>query len=158
MSGQTTYTQFPDARLQGQMADAGMRDVVSRIATVAITAGLAVVHDGTSEDRNVKLPASAAEITGDAFQGVAILDTSREPGGYVAEDVVPVMRKGRIAVKVEDAVTMGAPVFVRYAAGGDGVGSFRSDAGTSEAAQLPGAEYVSSAGAGELAIVELTLS
>lgn len=158
MSGQTSYTQFPAARLEGQLADAGPRDVVSRIATVAISAGKFVVHDGTTEDRAIKLPSSAAEITDDAAQGVAMLDTSREPGGYVAEDVVPVVRKGRIAVKVEDAVTMGAPCFVRYAAGGDGVGSFRSDAGTSEAAQLPGAEFASSAGAGELAVVELTLS
>lgn len=158
MSGQTTYDQFPAARYEGQIADAGPRDVVSRIATVAIDAGKFVVHDGTSEDKAIKLPSAAAEITGNAAQGIATLDTSREPGGYVAEDVVPTLRKGRVAVKVEDAVTMGAPVFVRYAAGGDGPGSFRSDDPGTAAAQLPGAEFVSSASAAELAIVEFTLS
>ena len=37
--------------------------------------------------------------------------------------MVNILRKGHVIVKVEEAVSSDAPVYVRYAAGGNGPGS-----------------------------------
>lgn len=76
--------------------------------------------------------------------------------GYPIASAMSVLIKGRIWVRVEDAVEARGQVYVRAIAGaGERLGAFRSDADGSDAGLLKGAVYKTSAGAGELAIVEI---
>jgi len=110
------------------------------------------------------LPLSAAEIT-DAKLGVGVtvhtqaLEQAASGStnvGYAAYSSMSVIRKGRVYVGVEDAVTKGGGVYVRYTASGSyTIGSFRSDEDSGKAALLPGARYARAAAAGGIAILEL---
>jgi hypothetical protein len=123
---QTSYSQNLAIGRAGMLADNTDKDVVSRVSpTDDIPFGVAVVQ-GTA-DRDVILPTSAANITGQGkFQGIAIVDLSTEnirdnpsttPPHFPAGEAVPVLRKGRVYVKVEENVTPLSPVFVRFANG-----------------------------------------
>lgn len=105
-----------------------------------------------------RLPRQAADITGALGLGIAQADTTRESnsGAWPNQSAVAIKRFGRIYVRVEDAVSEGGDVYVRYTdpSTNYGLGSFRSDA-DSDAAKLPGASYRTSASAGGFAIVEL---
>jgi hypothetical protein len=74
---------------------------------------------------------------------------------FRANTMIPVLHEGRIWVQVEQAVVKGEPVYVRYAAGGNGPGSYGNAAGSSERAALPNAKYLSSADADGLAIMSV---
>jgi hypothetical protein len=166
---QLSYTQFPDVALEGMVADTQLnKDIVSKIAGASevIPYGHLVVQDSAENDAVVKLPTVTAEVTDGRAIGVAISDVSREASaiggsantGYGEEDAVPVLRRGRIWVITEDAVTVvGTPAFARFASGGGGtvLGAFRTDADTATAVALPGATFRSTAGAGELVLLEL---
>ena len=147
--------------LEGQKADSGFDDVLSRIAEGAVPFGKLVVV-GTDPDKQGQLPSTTGEITtASGILGVSIHSHDNQftavGEGNANEDAMNLMHKGRVYVKVEEAVTPASPVFARYAAGGDGLGSFRaSDPGTA-ADQVPGARYLSSAGIGELALLEVDL-
>lgn len=144
----------------GQRVDAGFNDVLSVIAEGAVIDGR-MVSRGTDPDSQGLIPAAATDITNaDNVLGVSLRDQSRESsssGDPQHEDkaVMPVLRKGRVWVYVEDAVTPDSDVFVRFQGGDEGM--FRSDADGGDAAQLAGARFMSSAGAGELAQLELNL-
>lgn len=158
---QTSYAEQAIA-FAGMKADAGDDDVLSRLAEVAIPFGKLVIL-GTDKDRQCKLPGASGDVTtaglqlGVSLQSHAMEQNSASPAQYDVKDAVSVMHKGRVYVKVEEDVTASDPVFVRYAAGGDGVGSFGKTAGTSERAALSKARYLKAALAGGLAVVELDL-
>lgn len=77
---------------------------------------------------------------------------------YAATDPVPVLRRGRIFVTVEQAVTSDDPVYVRHTASGTYVrGGFRKDVDTARALPWTAAAYVTSAAAGGVAVVEINL-
>jgi hypothetical protein len=73
---------------------------------------------------------------------------------------MPVMKKGRVWVRVEDAVAAEAAAFVRFVVGlpGQVLGAFRSDADAGNAAALPNAKFVTAAAAGGLALLDLNLA
>lgn len=113
-----------------------------------------VSEDLDAEDFPVRLPRQSSDITGGLRLGVVLEDKAREAndGAFRANTMLPVCREGRVWVRVEEAVAKGNQVHVRYAAGGDGLGSFGDTTGSSERAALPGCFYLTSAASGELAV------
>ena len=118
--------------------------------------------DASAPDFPVRLPRQATDITGGRALGCVMYDAARE--GFLDENddpafrsntMIPVMHEGRVWVQVEEAVTRGGAVYVRYASGGNGLGAYGAAAGSSERALLPGAKYLSSADANGLAILSL---
>lgn len=160
---QTTYNTDQDpVAYEGQIADNGFTDKVSVKCAAVVPFGKLVVRDVA--DDSGKLPGLATDITnGKNVQGLALAsqaveqDPSVAPSQYPAKSAVPCLRKGRAWVKVEEAVDPTDDVFVRFAAGGNGVGSFRASAGTAEAAILANAKYKTSAGINGFALVEFNL-
>lgn len=109
-------------------------------------------------DFPVRLPRQATDITGGRALGVSVVDMAREAGTFEGQTMVPVMRKGRIYVKVEQAVAKGDPVYVRFSASGSQrLGAFRMDADSATAALLPRAAFLTPASANGLAILEINL-
>jgi hypothetical protein len=114
-------------------------------------------------DNVARLPMQATDITGLAGLGVVLHSHDAEeddvsPVGVAFGKTMSILRKGRCYVQVEDAVSKGGKVYVRFTASGSYVvGSFRSDTDSGKAAQLPNARYKTSATAGQLAEVELNL-
>jgi hypothetical protein len=158
---QLAYNQDPAIGREGLIADNSFRDVLSRVAETDLPAGR-VVTKGTDE-KEAKLPAAAADITGKDVLGITVFDASREPhtatDEYEATDVIPVLRRGRIWMVAEDAVTEGDDVYVRHvAAGAEELGRVRSDADGTDAAILPGSTFrTSTSGADQLVVVEINL-
>jgi hypothetical protein len=107
-------------------------------------------------DFSVRLPRQSADITGGRHLGLAIEDKAREENSaeFRANTMIPVLRQGRAWVECEQAVVAGDPVYVRYAAGGNGLGGFGNTAGTSERALLPNSVYLNAAAIAGFAIVE----
>jgi len=91
----------------------------------------------------VRLPRLAADVTTlGKTQGIAIADTSKvaEAAGYVAGEGVPVLKKGRVWVHVEDvaSVALGGLVYVRRVAGaGESLGAIRAVDDSSDTDVLP---------------------
>lgn len=157
---QTSYAIDQSAGLPGQLADAGHQDVVSAInSATAVPFGKLCVA-GASEGL-CKLPGAATDVTNKGLVlGVSVKTHAIESSlsgdpQYPVNSVPSLLRKGRIYVKVEQAVAIGDAVYVRYAAGGDGLGSFGNTAGTTERALLDGASWVKGAGIGGLAVLEV---
>lgn len=134
------------------------------MAAEAITFGHLVVWDvsgGADSKTQCRLPSTTGEVTV-ASLGVAAKDQSRRHGtDYAVNEPVKVLRRGRIRVQVDQTVVRGDPVFARFGAGGGAgvgpVGSFRKDADTNGAVQLPGASYVVGGTATTGAVIELNL-
>lgn len=106
----------------------------------------------------VRLPRLSTDITSQLHFGVVLQDAAsefRNSPNFRANTMLPVLRFGRTWVKTEQDIAKGDAVYVRYAAGGDGVGSFGNSAGSSERALLPNARYLSTALTGELVLVEV---
>lgn len=162
---QLDYSHSPAKGFPGMLADSGPRQVTSKVnPAVAIPFGTAVAK-GTDDD-HVKLPTTAAEVT--ASIGIAIQDPVTEQDSsftlatYAINSSVNVLRKGRAWVTVEEAVTSGDTPYVRWANGNGGKtqkGAFRKSVDQVSSADtatiLPNAKYITSASAGELAIVEI---
>jgi hypothetical protein len=118
-------------------------------------------------DYAVRLPRAAADVTGGKFLGVVVEQFSVEQlpvtvGAAYALAVSPlipgvlnVLHEGRCYVKVEEAVLAGDAAFCRYAAGGLGLGAWRKSTGTSEAAAVPRAKFLTAAAANGIAILEM---
>ena len=103
-------------------------------------------------------------MTGLPFLGVTIYDPSKDvawpPGTtvpYPIGQAVSIMRKGRVWVWTEEAVTPASTPYCRYAAGAGGtvIGRFRASADTATAAAVPGARFMTTAGAGSLVLLEI---
>lgn len=114
----------------------------------------------------VELPDATGEVTGDSALGVVVRDLENEVpasgvfAGYGTGDICSVLRKGRIWVISEDAVSaVMAPVFVRFTANGAGkdIGQFRTDADTDKAVALPGAHFLNTCDAGGLVEIEIDM-
>ena len=161
---QTSVSLYSQAFLvEGQLADSGNKEVVSGLAeSTAIPMGK-YVRRGTDADNQVKLPGAAVDVTTVAnVGGIVLADQAREQNPSAATTIpvggaCSVLRKGRVAVKTEETVAAGAAVYVRYAAGGNGVGSFGGTAGTSERAVLAGAIWAKGASAGAFGVIEINL-
>ncbi len=163
---QTSYTQDPAVAFPGQPADIGFKDDISTIVEEAsgIAPGLVVVR-GTDPDRQAALPSAA--FTDAEVLGVSLRTHKARSDGAVAdnenyedESRMPVRRRGRVWVVVENAFTAGASIFGRHTAGAGGsvIGRVRvTDNDTNTCSAVAGARLVTSGGAGELGLLELNL-
>lgn len=148
------------AAFAGMKGDAGDDHVISRAAEEDIPFGKLVVL-GTDKDKQCALPDAAGDITdGKLVLGVSLqshaMEQSSARNGYLELDMVSIMHKGRVYVKVEEAVTPADAPVVRHAAGGLGLGSFaKTDDG--DHAALANARYLTSAAINGLALLEVDL-
>lgn len=159
---QTTYSNMQPEAVLGLMTEDFTRYVDSVIPQTIVKTGKLLCADTTvGKARNAaKLPAVAADVSKPAAMGIVVFDQTREGGvDWPALRPTPVMRRGRIWVTAESAVTRWTVPFVRYAsgAGGTELGSFRADADTASAAQCPWALFITDAAAGALVLVEISL-
>lgn len=154
---QTTYTTEQEKAFEGQRADFGIIDIISKSAEGSnIFPGRAVVQ-GT-EDGQAKLPSAL----GEEFVGITEYTTAGERetiGGefyYLENKEMNIVDFGRVWVYTETAVTYGDKVFYRFIAETaplDVIGRFRNDASLGNAIEISGAKFISTAGAGELALI-----
>ena len=175
MTVQTAYNAGIDKALPGMPYDLTDHAVLSRVALfTAIRFGCVVVQG--DEDYNCRLP-DLADLLGNGASGVIPLGISMrehiredkpfsgltpplgdDQTSFVPEQgTVAIKTTGRIWVVVEDAVTQGGDVFFRHTqtAGTDLLGAIRSDVDGGNANQIAKARFLTSAGAGELAVVDL---
>ncbi len=156
---QTEVNDYMAKGLAGQIADIGPSDVITRINQSGGSVPFGIfVTKGSAEGTAVP-PAATDQVTGPAGLGVVLRSHTQPQGeGYAAGDPMPVMKKGRVWVPVEDAVTAESAAFVRFAVNTtEQLGAFRSDADVDKAVALPGAKFVTNAAAGELALLDLNL-
>lgn len=150
--------------IEGQIADAGQRDVLSRLAEGSLFFGrLAVL--GTDPDRQAKHPAAAGDMD-DVLKILGVVISSHHlesksdglDASYPDKETGNVMHEGRVLVKVEEAVSPTDAVFARHTANGPltKLGAFRTDNDGGNAAAVPNARFITSAAADELAVLEIT--
>ena len=124
----------------GMKADSTVDVIDSFAAEGAIKAG-AVVERGTDPAKQVKASVTASKVIGIAIFENKVDETPLYPDKYA----VPVCTFGDVWVEVAEAVTAGGAVYLYTA------GAFGSSTGSA----VSGMTYLTSAGAGELAIVRV---
>lgn len=159
MPVQTTYLLEHDEAVAGALVDGQLQNIRSAVAEEAIPFGRFICR-GTA-DGTCKLPTAAGDVTTTGM-GVAARVQSNVANGsdvlqYEDERNVSFIDFGVVYVLLDEAVTAGSPAFVRYAAGGQGRGTFGDTAGTSERASLAGATFLKAGSAGELAPLRVRL-
>jgi len=156
---QTEVSEYMEKGLAGQLADVGNADIVTRANASGGAIPFGVFVTKGAAQREATLPDATGEVTGLTGLGVVLRSHTQPQGeGYADSDPMPVLKRGRVWVPVEDAVTAESAAFVRFVAGvGEQLGAFRSDADGTDAVALPGAKFVSDAGAGELALLDINL-
>lgn len=159
---QTSYTETHAVAFAGMKVDgspATQDSLVNGEASAEIPFGAAVTKGTT--DTNALLP----DASNDVVIGIAMHSQSHGKAELGTTGIKPkvtfsVITKGRVWVKVEEAVVKGDLAYVRYAsgAGGSQKGSFRKSADTSTALQLKGGRYLTSASANGMAQLEFDAS
>ena len=136
---QTEYTQEPEKAFQGLLADTKEADILTRAFEGAGGSPFGVAFEPGSDPAVQVIPTAG---TGFDLVGVGIHRTNRNNLGLTSDlgisdkDTVGVLRKGRIWVPIEQAVTPhSSPVFIRHTVNGglDQLGAFRIDADTANA-------------------------
>ena len=151
---------------------AGIAATITFVATTANVTGNPVPFGRGLARGSVADVAVLPSVTGFTIEGVSIArararpkDNSVSPpvtgeADYKAADAVNVLRKGRIWVRPEDAVTVASDVYVRHTQGSNPlhtVGRFRKDADSAKADQWVGARWLTAAAGGEIAVLEINL-
>ena len=153
---------------QNESGQVGSGDIAISTTTANVTGNPIPFGRGLAQgltDSGAVLPSA----TGFAFQGISIARAKGRPrdntvsppvtgdAEYKEDDAVAVLRKGRIWVVPEDAVTPASDVYVRHTAGiaGETVGRFRTDADSAKADQVSNARWITSASADALAVLEI---
>lgn len=143
--------------------------VTTPTAAGGANVGLAVaVAYGATDESAVSLVVGSvdADVIGLTVRNMAIHVQENPSGAIVNDQIAPgemlsVLRQGTLVALCEDAVTKGAPVFVRKdnvsgnQTAGDPIGMPRSDADTTSAIQLTGARFAETTTARGLAKIEL---
>lgn len=177
MAPQTSYSiNTPAWSYPGQIADLGLKDVVSAIATAAaFPYGLLGIIDTANSaagyaELSAKLPSAVTDFTTNVLKqlGVCLADQARAQDPSVAAAVypigsaVPFLRKGRVVVQAETAVTAGTKVYGRFATGDNGTqpGAFGGILDTSVVgnALLANAVWVDTTSAAGFAVLEINLT
>lgn len=151
MPVQTSYTTEHAAAVAGAVVDGQLKNVRTTAGPQAIPFGRFISESGGG----AILPASSSAVTASGY-GVAIrqLDDVAGAGDVAQYEVgrsISFIDFGVVWVLLDETVAAGANAFVRYAAGGQGQGTFGDTAGTSERVALPGAYFLTGGSAGQLA-------
>lgn len=161
---QTQVTQGIAKAYEGQVENWAQADIITRAAEAALDAGLGCKQG--ADDKGCLGVSGAGDVTGKPFLGITIYDPSKYvnwPSGvtkmYPIGQLVSIMRKGRIWVFVEEAVTPASTPYCRIIAnGGNNVlGRFRASVDGGNAEAVPASRFWTSAGAGGFALLELNL-
>ena len=146
---QTNYTIEAALAFAGMIAEGSKTRSISRSSedAVAFEAGRPGVA-GTDAETQFVLPTGAGEV----FLGVTVHKHGREqmglagPLSFQQNENVELLRQGQIWVIVEEAVSVGDPVFFRHTVNGGLVpGGWRTDADTANADQVDGAVFMTDA-------------
>lgn len=141
---QTSYETHMEIALEGQLADNGTVDVLSRVTeSDDVQIGLAV-KQGSADNL-----CDLAE-NGDTLLGIVIHSHARLVEAPKKGDVVNVLRRGRCYVRPSGEVSVGGDVYL--AGGGKLAATPIADEGP-----ISGAKWATSAADGELAVVEINL-
>ena len=147
----------------GQRVDLAQGDVISAIGETALKYGSMAVRGAASSEpyrHLAKEPAAAVDLDANDILGVVLADQGREQVSsvtdpqYPIKSQVPLMREGRVWVAVVDAVTKGEAVHVSYDTGTEG--EFGSTS-LINSVLVAGLRFMSAAGAGEYAMLEVDL-
>ena len=140
------------------MPDAGNVTIETKSAFGKLVSVYIPAQAGAGGTFTIGTKPAAAEFSRRDILGVSVWQSAHEPytsDSYVDNDEMPVLRKGRCYVVVEDAVANGDPVYVRIVvSGGDACGQFGGERSASFAL-LRGATYRSTAATDGVAVVEL---
>ena len=143
-----TFNQYADQAYPGQIADLGMADIVTRVASGSdIGYGLGAIDNGEG---------SAALPTGsEVSNGITVRESMRDNNAsdeaiYPQDHEMSVMRVGRIFITTVDGAAVGDSVYVVPSSGAI---TNTDDTGTN--IQLPNAAFKSAASAGGIALVQL---
>lgn len=159
---QTTFAIDYTVGTPGQLADVANNTQNSKLAAATVPFGTFVSRRASPADAVSQCgnPAATADVTA---RGIGIALKSEVEGsagvGYVANDGVDILTKGKCYVNVEGVVTDGQDLFVRFAAGAGGsqLGAFRADADTASAVALPGLKARQTTTGAGLCLVEINL-
>lgn len=161
---QTAIVKNPVAAIKGLPANFDKIETESLINedTTAIEPGYPVIR-GTDPGTQVLLP--VADFTPNQFAGIACFGNSKEvPLGapttgieYATGDRVTVAVDGVVYVEVDDTVIKGEPVFAVHTAGASAVWTFRGDADTANASDIP-AIFQENGVAGDIVPIRFTWS
>ena len=164
MAIQTTYPSDFTLAFEGALVDGGRDAHIVTASNVAAASffGRACLIVADEEDRFVQPTATAGVFMGILVHTHAIEQSQVTAGGAGLPVNHPcgILRKGRIWVVVEEAVTTTDSVFYRHTTPGaapEFLGRFRTDADTAAATQITAARWVSAAAAGGLAKLEINL-
>ena len=163
MTIQTSFSVDHVIAYPGMIADQIDKTVISKVTTVQVPFGSFVTRGAAGAVESCALPVATADVTARPW-GVAVKDQTHRGTNNLdneVNDVVAILRKGRVWVTVEGAVTAQSAAFVRFAAGGGGsiLGLFRADADTATAVSpLNGAcQFLTSTAGAGLALLEINL-
>ncbi len=157
---QTSYSATMTYGIEGQLADSGPVDILSRVngeASLEIAFGLGV-KKGTGDEAVLSPTAEGDRIEGIVVHSHAYAKTTELDTGVKAKGSLSILRKGRILVKVEEAVVRGDRGWCRAVAGAGGtrLGAWRkSDVGAETIDCTTQAEFLTSASANGLAVLEV---
>lgn len=157
---QTTYTSQPGESYQGMLGDSKETDIISRALGGAtnVEFGKMLAYGATPAKECAPLADGAAAIT---FAGVAVHRHTPDRAsltadeGIVPDEMVDLLRKGRVWVPVDEAVTPGEAVYVVHT--GATKGSFRKSADGGNTLVIAGASWQSTTGAAGIALLDLNL-
>ena len=166
---QTTYPEQFGFGFEGQLADSGS-DRFIRIYTNSVadmSFGRAVVQLPADADNECSIPSAASQgllgITTFTHAWERDLLSDSGDAGIAQNKPANVLRRGRVIVVVESAVTPASPVYYRHSNAGaspEAIARFRgdNDGGSGDVEQVTsGARFMTSASAGEKAILEISL-
>lgn len=150
---QLNYDVNFEKAFEGMLGDVNNMDALSRVIEGSnVLFGKAVTF-GTNDNQCKALSAISEKVAG------VVIHKHVEEGILLEKEAVSLLRKGRIYVKVEEAVSPGDQVHVRAVVSGqEEAGSFRASADGTDTINISSkAEYLSSAEAGEFALVDINL-
>jgi len=133
---QLTYNFDMSVAVAGMVSDSRAANIISRAAEGDVDFGLALIQ-GTDPKVQVKVPLAAAGV----FEGISVESwnvvqvLSTNTGLYKDTESVPVLRKGKIWVHIDQDISINDPVYFRHTGGNEGY--FRKDADTGNADLVP---------------------
>lgn len=141
-----------------------------RVLTITAEQGeVAVVNSFVVTNGASQATATIVNDTQDSFYGVALRTQNKEnlknatgsdgAAPYDDGDAVSLLTRGRVYVKVENAVDSDDPVYLRFVPGTSSelVGQFRKDDDGGDAFLVPDSRWIFGAEAGELAVLEINM-
>ena len=152
---QLSYSQYQDAGFAGMLYDTGDNNVMSYAAEAAVGFGKPVTL-GTNKESEVNPVTTsvgqAALAVGIALASQTVEQTSGGVAQYAATETVPVIKRGRVWVETDDAVTAGAVANLKLSNG-----KFTDEAVTTgiEAFTQFTARFITSTAGAGLAVVEI---